>query len=128
MTTRRTLLAAGGGLVALGLAGMGGSLVWCNRASLAALPLDRLDVALADMPWAARIGRAYREAEGIADIEAAFLGRPALARATLIDCDSTRRTALRTAFREGFRSGDVVTLDRVLVSRAEGVVAALRAA
>ncbi len=114
--------------MALGLAGIGGSLVWCNSTTLASLPLERLDVALADIRDAARIGRAFRAAEGPPGVEAAFLDRPALLQAMTLDCDETRRAALRTAFRDGFRAGDVVTADRWVVSRAECVVAALRAA
>lgn len=128
MISRRTVLATGGGVVALGIAGIGGSVPWCNGATLAALPLERLDVALADIRDAARIGQVFRETEGEAGIEVAFRDRPALLEAMTLDCDETRRAALRATFRDGFRAGDVVTADRWVVSRAECVVAALRAA
>lgn len=126
MVTRRTVLAAGGGVVVLGAAGYLGSLAWCNATSVASLPLERLDVALADIREPARIGRAFRDREGAAGVEAALRARPALLEAMALDCPETRRTALRTAFREGFAAGDVVTADRWVVSRAECVVAALR--
>lgn len=126
MISRRTVLTAGVGVVALGVAGIGGSLLLCRRESLAALPLERLDVALADIRAATRIGRAFRDREGQAGVEAAFLGQQGLLDAVALDCDETRRKALRATFRAAFRAGDVVTADRWVVSRAECVVAALR--
>lgn len=128
MGLTRRILIAGGGVVVLGTAAAAaGSLVFCARESrLAGLPLERLDVALADIAAPDRLARALRAAERPEAIEAAFLGRGDLLETLRVDCPESRRAAIRSAFREDFRRGDVVVADRWIVARAEGLIAALR--
>ena len=128
MLSRRTFFAAGGGLVALGAAAFGGSLVYCGRESFAALPLERLDVALADIRAPERIGRSYLAAVGRTSVEEGVLGKAGLLDALRRDCPETRRADIRAQFRADFAAGDVVVADRWVVSRSECLVAAVRAA
>lgn len=126
--TRRTVVLGAGGLAVLAAAGYGGSLTVCGGMDLAALvPLDRLDVALAEIRAPERIGRAWRNREGLAATEAAFLASPDLIRAAATECSETRRALFRERFRADFAAGDVAIADRWVVSRAECLVAALRA-
>lgn len=125
--SRRTFFAAGGSLVALGLVGFGGSAIWCGRESLSAtLPLERLDVALADIAAPTRIGQAYLAREGHAAVEAMFLAKTDLVTALAIECPETRRGRIREVARADFSAGDVVIADRWIVARSECLVAALR--
>jgi hypothetical protein len=130
--TRRVLIAGGGTLLVGTAAAAGGSLVFCQRrrTRAAALPLERLDVALADMRAPDRLARALRRAAPPGRVEEALeealLERPAVTGCLSLECDATRRGALRAAFRDEFRRGDTVVADRWIVARSEAVVAALR--
>lgn len=126
--TKRAFLAGGGGIVLAGALGFGGSLVACNLGRVAALPLERLDVALLDIRAPGRIGRAWRARVGLPAVEAEFLGRPALVAALGPDCAETRRARIRAEVRADFAAGDVVLADRWVVARSECLIAALRAA
>jgi hypothetical protein len=126
--TRRVLIAGGGTLLVGTAAAAGGSLVFCQRrrTRAAALPLERLDVALLDIRAPDRICQALREASPPAALEEAFLRRADLLEVLRLDCDATRRGALRMAVREDFRRGDILVADRLIVARSEALIAALR--
>ncbi|MEM6890611.1 MAG: hypothetical protein AAF636_21135 [Pseudomonadota bacterium] len=126
MIARRGLLMTAGSLAALGAVGIGGSLVWCNQRSVAALPLDRLDIVLSDIPDAGRIGRAFLAEHGAEQVAAAFLDQADMQSALSLTCDATRRSALRAAFRADFARGDCLTFEGWILSRSECLVAALR--
>lgn len=128
MIARRGLLVTAGSLAVLGAGGIGGSLVWCNQRTLSALPLERLDIVLSDIPEAGRIGRVFLEQHGPQQVAAAFLEQADMQSALSLTCDATRRTALRAAFRADFARGDSLTLEGWVVSRSECLVAALRTA
>jgi len=124
--TRRIFIAAGG-LVILGGAAFGGSAIWCARGrDAAALPLDRLDVALGDIREPGRIARAWRAAAGGDETAAELLRRPAILEAMVPDCPETRRGLIRAGVRAEFAAGDTVVADRLIVARSEALIAALR--
>lgn len=125
--TKRSFLVGGGGLLMLGV-GFGGSLLACNRTRIAALPLERLDVALLDIRAPERIGSAYRAQVGLPAVEAAFLGKRGLVEAIAHECPETRRGRIRTEIRADFTAGDVVVADRWVMARSECLIAALRSA
>lgn len=127
ISRRAVVLGSGGGLLVLTTGLFAGSSVICAKQTVADLQLDRLDVVLPDIPAASRVGQLVRERIGPKMIEEAFLARPALTEALKFDCDETRRSALRTAFSASFHQGEVLTVDRWVLSIAECAVAGLRA-
>ena len=126
MIGRRALILAGAGSLLALSAGV--SSLLCAQRSLTALNLQRLDVVLPDIPAASRIGQLVRSRVDPAEIELAFWAKPRLVEAIALDCDDTRRIALRSAFRESFSQGEVVNVDGWILSVAECTVAALRVA
>lgn len=130
MIGRRALLLSGGALT-LGLTGAVSASLWAcaSRADgIASLPYERLNVVFADILGVNSVGRAIRERVTFEEVEASFFSQPLLVSAMLVQCDESRRKAFRGAFREGFRSGDVLTVDRWVLSRAECTIAALSVA
>ncbi len=125
LSRRATLIGIGGLWLAAGVAGAA-SVVACRSGSARMASLDRLDVALADIRGADRIARVYRAGTAPSRIAAEFEAKTDLVAALAIDCPASRAAAIRARMREDFRTGDVVVADRLVVSRTECLVAALR--
>lgn len=121
--SRRAVLTGASGIVGLGLAGTGLSVVACSSTDTASLRAA-FAVALADVFRPERIGPAFRASEAGQDLAAAFDARPDLLAATRISCPVMRRDQLAEAIRRDFRNGDIVVADRVVVSRTECLIAA----
>lgn len=123
MISRRATLWALGGMIA---AGATASRIACGRMTRdAALRFDRLDVALADLPGAARIGYAVRKETARSDLIRQFLDRPLLVTALELDCPSSRLAVLRSQIRNDFETDDIIIADRWIVARSEGLISAL---
>ena len=124
--SRRAVLLTLGGVAGVVVAGVGASVVVCNaRSEATALSLERLDVALAEMPGAARIARAVRAATEQAELIEQFIAKRPLVSALAIDCPASRLQAINAQIRADFDADDVVVADRWVVSRSECLIAAL---
>ncbi len=121
---RRWLLGGALGCLGAGVLGYGGSVAACSlHERRTALIWPLLDV-LGDVHAPERIGRAWRDVETDAEIEAALLARGDLAGAALIAEPLRRRTRLGELIRTDFAKGDTVVADRWVVTRLEARLSA----
>ena len=127
MGLTRRIVIFGGAVGLTAVATTAGSALWCNRSSrLAGLPLERLDVGLADIRAPEPLARTLRAGLTPDGLETAFLQHADLPGLLHLECDATRRTALRDLARAEFGRGEILVADRWIVARSEALVAALR--
>lgn len=122
-TLRRTIIF--GGLAALGAAAFSSRSV-CARRLADTPPLERLDVALIDIPFAERIAADYRQHRTEDAMIAELYEDRAILTALDTSCPATRRAYLRAHAQEEFRTGKACLAGRMVVSRSERLIAALR--
>lgn len=114
-----SLAASVGGLLAL-------SFSVCGRsANQARLPIDRLDVLLANIPDARRLGASYRLTHRRDHIKRQVALRPELAAALAVDCPVTRLGHLKAIVREDFAAQRIRVENNWVVSDTECLVAGL---
>ena len=126
--TRRGVVTTGVAAVAtMGVAG-GASLVACGTGEAAAVArLDRLDDALSDIPFAKRISSAFKHDHAPGEILEELKAHKALHVAMQTSCPTTRRAMIRQICRDDFQAGACQVVDRLVVSRTECLISALRA-
>lgn len=129
--SRRALLWGSAGTLAAVAALGAGSLVACNRRLADGAPAlgpaegaTRLAEALDEVFAPARLA-AHFEAGPPAALLDALNDRPRIREALASDCTATRRALLRAEIRADFAAGDTCTVDRLVVSRTEALVARL---
>jgi hypothetical protein len=88
---------------------------------------ETLDVLLADLVDAPRIGKAARARFGLPLLHSAAAQAPQIQTALSIPCAVTRRAHLRQATRTDFATGAIVVCDRLVLSETEVIIAGLRA-
>lgn len=121
--TRRWFLL--GGVAAVGTIGI--SSVFCGGIDAeAALPLERLDVALPDIPFAKRLSTSYRRMKTDRELLTELLSDEALCAAMRLDCPAQRQKVLCEYARSQFDSGNYCIADRLVVANSERLIAALR--
>ena len=121
--SRRLVLLTLGGVV---VAGAGVSLGACQaRSRMARLSLERLNLAVAGIPGAARIGHAMRAQMSQTELVAAVVAQAPLVSALEIDCPASRLRQIQLQVRAEFEAEDIIVADRWVVSRSEALIAAL---
>lgn len=127
LVSRRTLV-GGLGMAALAVGGTSYFLCTLNNEQRAELQhSDRLDVLLADLVDAPRIGRAARQIFGLKALEMAAWQLTQIRTAISIPCAVARRAHLRQAVSLDFHKSAILVCDRLVLSQTEVIVAGLRA-
>lgn len=120
---RRSLILGGAATVAA----FGISHAICGRTETAiALPLERLDVALSDIPFAERVSASYRRLKTEDELLTELLSDETLCAALRLDCPAQRQKSLREHARRQFEIGNYCVADRLVVANSERLIAALR--
>lgn len=125
LVTRRGMLLGVAGAITLGGGGLGIPALDCDWSEARAAGADRLFAAIPDIVDPLAIGSAYVAATPPDALAREFFAREAMLAAARPACPERRRSLARQAFRDDFRSGDIVLAEQWVVSRSECLVAGL---
>lgn len=120
MSARRTFLL--GGVAAVGVVTLSAYGV-CSRRDARTADLERLRVAMPDIPFPERISADPQLARPKDEMIDALLEDRQILSALEISCPATRRAFLRQYAKEEFKSGRYCVAGRMVVSRSEHLIA-----